>query len=140
MPCCDLVFFFFFFFLQNGSCLFRYFLTKIPFDSGFYSKGDNLLQEMLYVVPFVAKVIESSAKSKVFKPPNPWVMAIMSVLVELHQMPDLKVSLLKCRLLLHKCCHVCLHCLPHCPSTDVQYFVSRDWTHHYFSSERDEKI
>ena len=49
-------------------------------------------QEMLYVVPFVAKVIESSAKSKVFKPPNPWVMAIMSVLVELHQMPDLKVN------------------------------------------------
>ncbi|KAK2550448.1 CCR4-NOT transcription complex subunit 1 [Acropora cervicornis] len=52
-----------------------------------YFKGQ---QEMLYVVPFVAKVIESSAKSKVFKPPNPWVMAIMSVLVELHQMPDLK--------------------------------------------------
>lgn len=52
-----------------------------------------LTQEMLYVVPFVAKVIESSAKSKVFKPPNPWVMAIMSVLVELHQMPDLKVGL-----------------------------------------------
>lgn len=47
---------------------------------------------MLYVVPFVAKVIESSAKSKVFKPPNPWVMAIMAVLVELHQVPDLKVS------------------------------------------------
>ena len=47
---------------------------------------------MLYVVPFVAKVVESSAKSKVFKPPNPWVMAIMAVLVELHQVPDLKVS------------------------------------------------
>ena len=43
-------------------------------------------------MPFVAKVIESSAKSKVFKPPNPWVMAIMAVLVELHQVPDLKVS------------------------------------------------
>lgn len=55
-----------------------------------YFKGQ---QEMLYVVPFVAKVIESSAKSKVFKPPNPWVMAIMSVLVELHQMPDLKLNL-----------------------------------------------
>ena len=50
-----------------------------------------LFQEMLYVVPFVAKIIESSAKSKVFKPPNPWVMAIMAVLVELHQVPDLKV-------------------------------------------------
>lgn len=50
------------------------------------------LKEMLYVVPFVAKIIESSAKSRVFRPPNPWVMAIMSVLVELHQVPDLKVS------------------------------------------------
>ena len=54
---------------------------------------------MLYVVPFVAKIIESSARSKVFKPPNPWVMAIMAVLVELHQVPDLKVNdrtFLKC--------------------------------------------
>ncbi|KAM7434782.1 CCR4-NOT transcription complex subunit 1 [Porites harrisoni] len=55
-----------------------------------YFKGQ---QEMLYVVPFVAKIIESSAKSKVFKPPNPWVMAIMAVLVELHQVPDLKLNL-----------------------------------------------
>ena len=44
------------------------------------------------MVPFVAKVMESSAKSKVFKPPNPWVIAIMAVLTELHQVPDLKVS------------------------------------------------
>lgn len=55
-----------------------------------YFKGQ---QEMLYVVPFVAKIIESSAKSRVFRPPNPWVMAIMSVLVELHQVPDLKLNL-----------------------------------------------
>ncbi|XP_048577201.1 CCR4-NOT transcription complex subunit 1 isoform X2 [Nematostella vectensis] len=55
-----------------------------------YFKGQ---QEMLYVVPFVAKVLESSAKSKVFKPPNPWVMAIMGLLVELHQVQDLKLNL-----------------------------------------------
>ena len=67
-------------------CLFR-------FGCFFLLISSYLTQEMLYVVPFVAKVIESSAKSKVFKPPNPWVMAIMSVLVELHQMPDLKVGL-----------------------------------------------
>lgn len=40
-----------------------------------YHKGQ---QELLYVVPFVAKVLESCAKSKVFKPPNPWTMAIMN--------------------------------------------------------------
>ncbi|GAB0100187.1 CCR4-NOT transcription complex subunit 1 [Sergentomyia squamirostris] len=55
-----------------------------------YHKGQ---QELLYVVPFVAKVLESCAKSKVFQPPNPWTMAIMNVLAELHQEPDLKLNL-----------------------------------------------
>ncbi|KAJ8667643.1 hypothetical protein QAD02_009306 [Eretmocerus hayati] len=55
-----------------------------------YCKGQ---QELLYVVPFVAKVLESCAKSKVFRPPNPWTMAIMNVLAELHQEPDLKLNL-----------------------------------------------
>ncbi|KAK7790471.1 hypothetical protein R5R35_006209 [Gryllus longicercus] len=55
-----------------------------------YHKGQ---QELLYVVPFVAKVLESCAKSKVFKPPNPWTMGIMNVLAELHQEPDLKLNL-----------------------------------------------
>lgn len=55
-----------------------------------YHKGQ---QELLYVVPFVAKVLESCAKSKVFKPPNPWTMGIMNVLAELHQEQDLKLNL-----------------------------------------------
>ncbi|XP_055686768.1 CCR4-NOT transcription complex subunit 1 isoform X2 [Lutzomyia longipalpis] len=55
-----------------------------------YHKGQ---QELLYVVPFVAKVLESCAKSKVFQPPNPWTMAIMNVLAELHQEPELKLNL-----------------------------------------------
>lgn len=55
-----------------------------------YHKGQ---QELLYVVPFVSKVLESCSKSRVFKPPNPWTMAIMNVLAELHQEPDLKLNL-----------------------------------------------
>ncbi|XP_060519791.1 CCR4-NOT transcription complex subunit 1 isoform X2 [Cylas formicarius] len=55
-----------------------------------YHKGQ---QELLYVVPFVAKVLESCAKSKVFKPPNPWTMALMNVLAELHSELDLKLTL-----------------------------------------------
>ncbi|KAJ8969734.1 hypothetical protein NQ317_006395, partial [Molorchus minor] len=55
-----------------------------------YHKGQ---QELLYVVPFVAKVLEACAKSKVFKPPNPWTMALMNVLAELHSEPDLKLTL-----------------------------------------------
>lgn len=55
-----------------------------------YYKGAD---ELLFIVPFVAKVLESCAKSKVFKPPNPWTMAIMNVLAELHQEPGLKLNL-----------------------------------------------
>uniref|UniRef100_A0A1B6IPJ6 CCR4-NOT transcription complex subunit 1 n=1 Tax=Homalodisca liturata TaxID=320908 RepID=A0A1B6IPJ6_9HEMI len=63
-----------------------------------YNKGQ---QELLYVVPFVAKVLESCAKSKVltgsslelFKPPNPWTMSIMNLLSELHQEQELKLNL-----------------------------------------------
>lgn len=55
-----------------------------------YHKGQ---QDLLYVVPFIAKIVESCAKSKVFKPPNPWTMGIMNVLAELHQEPELKLNL-----------------------------------------------
>lgn len=55
-----------------------------------YHKGQA---ELLYVVPFVAKVIESCTKSRIFKPPNPWTMAILNVLGELHQEPNLKLNL-----------------------------------------------
>ncbi|KAK6167378.1 hypothetical protein SNE40_021420 [Patella caerulea] len=55
-----------------------------------YQKG---AQELLYVVPFSAKVLESCSKSKVFKAPNPWTLGIMNVLAELHMEPDLKLNL-----------------------------------------------
>lgn len=55
-----------------------------------YHKGQ---QELLFVVPFIAKILESTIKSKVFKVPNPWTMAIMNVLGELHQEPELKLNL-----------------------------------------------
>ena len=48
--------------------------------------------ELLFVVPFVAKVLESASKSKIFQPPNPWLFALLSVLVELHSEPDLKLN------------------------------------------------
>ena len=51
-----------------------------------YHKGQ---QELLFVVPFVAKILESTHKSLVFKSPNPWTMGIMYVLGELHQEPEL---------------------------------------------------
>ncbi|KAL4601485.1 CCR4-NOT transcription complex subunit 1-like, partial [Arapaima gigas] len=55
-----------------------------------YAKGQ---EELLYVVPFVAKVLESTIKSVVFRPPNPWTMAIMNLLAELHQEHNMKLNL-----------------------------------------------
>ena len=55
-----------------------------------YHKGPL---ELLWVVPFIAKILESTAKSRVFKPPNPWTMGIIHALVELHEEPSLKLNL-----------------------------------------------
>eukprot|EP00096_Caligus_rogercresseyi_P006991 TRINITY_DN2417_c0_g1_i1.p1 TRINITY_DN2417_c0_g1~~TRINITY_DN2417_c0_g1_i1.p1 ORF type:complete len:1930 (-),score=640.60 TRINITY_DN2417_c0_g1_i1:677-5986(-) len=55
-----------------------------------YHNGQH---ELFYIVPFIAKVMESCARSKVFKPPCPWTMGIMNLLAELHQEHDLKLNL-----------------------------------------------
>eukprot|EP00004_Rigifila_ramosa_P003722 TRINITY_DN1396_c0_g1_i5.p1 TRINITY_DN1396_c0_g1~~TRINITY_DN1396_c0_g1_i5.p1 ORF type:complete len:1958 (-),score=482.55 TRINITY_DN1396_c0_g1_i5:140-5680(-) len=48
---------------------------------------------LIAVIPFVAKVFEACNKSKIFMPPNPWVMAIVRVLVELYHINELKLNL-----------------------------------------------
>ncbi|RCH97685.1 hypothetical protein CU097_012135 [Rhizopus azygosporus] len=48
---------------------------------------------LIVVIPFVCKVLEQGKKGKVFVPPNPWVMAILKLLVELYQNADLKLNL-----------------------------------------------
>ncbi|KAI1315509.1 hypothetical protein EDD11_000690 [Mortierella claussenii] len=48
---------------------------------------------LIVAIPFVCKVLEQCNKSKVFKPPNPWLVAIMRLLVELYQFADLKLHL-----------------------------------------------
>lgn len=45
------------------------------------------------VIPFVCKVLEQCSKSIVFKPPNPWLMATLKLLVELYHSADLKLNL-----------------------------------------------
>ncbi|KZT03564.1 Not1-domain-containing protein [Laetiporus sulphureus 93-53] len=49
---------------------------------------------LMVAVPFVCKTLEPCAQSKVFKPPNPWLMAVISLLAELYHFADMK-SLLK---------------------------------------------
>ncbi|KAL3112675.1 hypothetical protein niasHT_013711 [Heterodera trifolii] len=50
-------------------------------------------QELLYIVPFVVKCITASAKSQLFGPHCGWVYAILKVLAEIHNEPDLKLNL-----------------------------------------------
>ncbi|KAJ3255219.1 hypothetical protein HDU77_003760 [Chytriomyces hyalinus] len=48
---------------------------------------------LIVVIPFVCKVLEQCNASKVFKPPNPWLMAIMKLLSELYHFAELKLNL-----------------------------------------------
>jgi CCR4-NOT transcription complex subunit 1 len=50
-------------------------------------------QRLIVVIPFVCKVLEHSAQSVIFRPPNPWLMAILKLLVELYEFADLKLNL-----------------------------------------------
>ncbi|CDS10313.1 hypothetical protein LRAMOSA02989 [Lichtheimia ramosa] len=48
---------------------------------------------LIVVIPFVCKVLEQCNNSVVFKPPNPWLMAILKLLVELYECAELKLNL-----------------------------------------------
>lgn len=45
------------------------------------------------IIPFVCKILEQAQYSKVFKLPNPWTLGVLSVLVELYKVVDLKLNL-----------------------------------------------
>ncbi|KAF8226250.1 Not1-domain-containing protein [Tricholoma matsutake] len=48
---------------------------------------------LIVAIPFVCKTLEPCIKSQVFKPPNPWLMAVISLLVELYHFAELKLNL-----------------------------------------------
>lgn len=48
---------------------------------------------LLVAIPFVCKTLEPCSKSRVFKPPNPWLMAVLSLLAELYHFAELKLNL-----------------------------------------------
>ncbi|KAK5479251.1 CCR4-NOT core subunit cdc39 [Exophiala xenobiotica] len=50
-------------------------------------------QRLLLAIPFTCKVLAQGANSLVFMPPNPWLMEIVSVLVELYHFAELKLNL-----------------------------------------------
>ena len=51
--------------------------------------GDRLI----LAIPFLCKILEGCSKSKAFKPPNPWLMGIISLLAELYHFAELKLNL-----------------------------------------------
>jgi CCR4-NOT transcription complex subunit 1 len=45
------------------------------------------------VTPFVAKILEGAKNSVVFRPPNPWLMGLLSVFRSLYEVEDLKMNI-----------------------------------------------
>lgn len=45
------------------------------------------------IIPFVCKILDQAQYSKVFRPPNPWVLGIIKVLAELYKTADLTLNL-----------------------------------------------
>ncbi|PWA70159.1 myc-type, basic helix-loop-helix (bHLH) domain-containing protein [Artemisia annua] len=48
---------------------------------------------MIGVIPFTSKILESCKNSLAYQPPNPYTMAILGLLAEIHAMKNLKVNL-----------------------------------------------
>ncbi|KAI9832892.1 MAG: hypothetical protein M1819_003922 [Sarea resinae] len=50
-------------------------------------------QRLLVVIPFTCKVLIQATRSRVFRPPNPWIMDIIRLLMELYHFAELKLNL-----------------------------------------------
>jgi CCR4-NOT transcription complex subunit 1 len=50
-------------------------------------------ERLIVVLPFTCKVLEQVTKSTAFRPPNPWLMAILRLLKELYEHVSLKLNL-----------------------------------------------
>ncbi|GFS35543.1 transcription regulator [Actinidia rufa] len=48
---------------------------------------------MIAVIPFTSKILEPCQSSLAYRPPNPWTMGILGLLVEIYAMPNLKMNL-----------------------------------------------
>ncbi|KAJ6105662.1 hypothetical protein N7512_009179 [Penicillium capsulatum] len=48
---------------------------------------------LMVTIPFTCKVLVQATKSTVFKPPNPWLMDVLGLLLELYHFAELKLNL-----------------------------------------------
>ncbi|KAI9803030.1 MAG: hypothetical protein M1825_002265 [Sarcosagium campestre] len=65
--------------------------TNISFKDLLIEAYDT--QRLILIIPFTCKVLVQASKSVVFKPPNPWLMEIIGLLVELYQFAELRLQL-----------------------------------------------
>eukprot|EP01027_Heterolobosea_sp_BB2_P019726 GEZU01027766.1.p1 GENE.GEZU01027766.1~~GEZU01027766.1.p1 ORF type:complete len:282 (+),score=53.62 GEZU01027766.1:1074-1919(+) len=82
--------------MQSYSCLYpllRFLISIFSLVPCFFVLDAYERGRLIAVVPFVAKVMDKCSSSKVFKPPNPWLMGLVSLLAELHHINDLKLNL-----------------------------------------------
>ena len=49
-------------------------------------------QRLLLVIPFTCEVLAQGVNSIIFKPPNPWIMEIVGLLLELYDLAELKIQ------------------------------------------------
>ncbi|SYW78295.1 related to CDC39 - transcriptional regulator protein [Ustilago bromivora] len=49
--------------------------------------------QLIIAIPFICKVMEQCAKPNIFKQPNPWLMAVLHLMVKLYQVAELKLNL-----------------------------------------------
>lgn len=49
-------------------------------------------KRLIVVIPFVCKVLLACEKSTIFKPPNPWLMDIIQLLIEIYHTSDIKLN------------------------------------------------
>lgn len=49
-------------------------------------------KRLVVVIPFVCKVLDQGKNSTVFRPPNPWLMDIIHLLIELYHHADIKLN------------------------------------------------
>lgn len=48
---------------------------------------------LIAVTSFIAKILDGCKKTKIFKPPNPWIMGLVRVMREIYDVPDLKLNI-----------------------------------------------
>lgn len=68
-----------------------------PIKHKYLSFKDLLLEgydnnRLVVAIAFVCKALEPCSRSTIFQPPNPWLMAVISLLAELYHYADLKLN------------------------------------------------